>query len=57
MKDNLRLAFSVIWLIAFTCSLAAAVVFILTWGGHVDFLASSLVVLGISTLIVILTSL
>ena len=57
MYENFRLFFSILWLAATGCLLAAGFVVLVTWGGYLDYFYSVLGIWCIATVGTIATSL
>ena len=57
MKENIRLFFSILWLVATGCVLASVFLIIFTWGGHLNYLYISLAVWAVATAGAIITAL
>jgi len=57
MKENLRVLFSIIWLLSCGAILASAIAFIITWGDYGSFLIGSVVAWCIATAGTVITSL
>ena len=57
MYENTRLFFSIVWLIALGCSLALGLAVVISWGGFLEYFYAALVVLGVATAGVLVTSL
>jgi hypothetical protein len=56
MKENLRVFFSILWLIGVGASLATGLAVLATWGSYVDYFLGSLVLLAGATAATIATS-
>jgi hypothetical protein len=57
MYENVRVFFSILWLIAFGAAFATGFAVIISWGGFLEYFIASLIVLGVATAGVIITSL
>ena len=57
MYENIRLFFSILWLVASGCLLASIFIVIVTWGGHFDYLYTAAAVWVIASIGAIVTSL
>ena len=57
MKENFRLFFSILWLIATGCVLASIFLIVFTWGDHLNYLYASLAVWAVATAGAIITAL
>ncbi len=56
MKENFRLLFSILWIIATGSIVAGVFLNIVTWGGYMEYLFVSIAVWGVSTIGTIVTS-
>ena len=57
MYENARLFFSITWLVATGCLLAAGLAVLLTWGDFLQYLYVAALVWGIATIGAVVTSL
>lgn len=57
MQSNLRLFFSILWLVSMGFALATGLAFVITWGGYAEYFVASLILLGISSAGCVITSL
>ena len=56
MFENVRLFFSIVWVIAVGAAVAFGLAAIISWGGFLDYLAASIGVIIVSTIGVVVTS-
>lgn len=56
MKDNFRLMFSIVWLIASGAVFATAWMVLISWGGYLDYLYASVATWCVATIGTIVTS-
>lgn len=56
MKDNFRVFFSIIWLIATTLMVATGFIVLLTWGEYLPYFYTTIVVWCIATIGAIVTA-
>ena len=57
MYENFRVFFSILWFVSFGCSVASLLAVVVSWGGYLEYLYASLILLGVATAGAIVTSL